>query len=144
MLVTRSAVGIALLLAAISDFRSMRIPNAIPAALAALFVVSVAVGDQSPLVPHLESFAVTAAIGSALYIANVWGAGDTKLMAATALFMIPGDLGRFGLVTSLAGGVIATTALVKQRVTSGSTARLAEIPYGIALAAGGLDWCVMH
>src|SRR3954470_5720200 len=115
VILTRLAVGVALILAAHSDLKSMRIPNAIPIALTFLFIASASLGYQDPLLPHVICFTVAGLIGVALYAGNVWGAGDTKLMAAIAIFMTPVELARFGLVTSLVGGLIATTVLIKRR-----------------------------
>jgi prepilin peptidase CpaA len=134
------AVGLLLIAAAAADVRSLRIPNVIPLTLAALFVLTAAAGLQQPLLPHLTSFGIASVLSLALFIGNIWGGGDTKLTAAVALFLVPAELLRFALVTSVSGGLLAVALLVaRHRQTA---AAKTHMPYGVALAAGGLDWCV--
>jgi prepilin peptidase CpaA len=143
VIATRMAIGGLLIIAAAYDIRSFRIPNVIPLLLALLFAGTWAVGAQGALTPHALSFACAGVVSVALFLANVWGGGDTKLTAAMALFLTPTELGRFLLVAALVGGVVAATILIVRRRNAAPTTRNTPLPYGVALAAGGLDWCVL-
>jgi prepilin peptidase CpaA len=126
--------------AALSDARSLRIPNIIPLALIALFVIACTAGLFRPLAPHLESFAIAALVGCFLFYRGIWGGGDAKLLAGLGLFLEPHDLFSLALVVAVAGGVVAALVLIEKAVKKQPAAH-AAIPYGIALAAGGLNWC---
>lgn len=127
-----------LIAAAVSDVRGFRIPNSITGALALLFIVSSAAGLYRPLTPHLVAFIIAAVIGAALFFANLWGGGDTKLLAGIALFVEPRDLVPLLLITALAGGVLATGLLLRRTFAGADLQHTDKIPYGVALAAGGL------
>ena len=64
------------------------------------------------------------------------GGGDVKLAAALALWFSPASAVKFLVVMSLAGGVLTlfVVALHRMRGKSGRP----EIPYGVAIAFGGL------
>ena len=67
------------------------------------------------------------------------GGGDVKLLAAGALWLGAAALGPFLLATVLAGGVLAVAFLLAgllRRRAAGAAA--ASLPYGIAIAAGGI------
>jgi prepilin peptidase CpaA len=77
------------------------------------------------------------------------GGGDAKLAAATALWLGWTPLADYGLVSALAGGALTLTILFARRIALPAVlasqtwiARLhnarSGIPYGIALALGGL------
>ena len=140
---TRFAIGALLVIAAAYDLRSFRIPNPIPLALIALFTLSVVIGVEGALPPHIVSFGIASLVGIGLFAGHIWGGGDTKLTSAFALFLTPGDLSRFFLVTTLTGGVIALLVLIAKRMGNEPRMKCASIPYGLALAVGGLDWCLL-
>jgi prepilin peptidase CpaA len=144
VIATRFAIGALLVVAAAYDLRSFRIPNPIPVALIALFAVSAAIGVQGTLSPHFASFGIASLLGFGLFAGHIWGGGDTKLISAFALFLTPSDLGRFLLVTTLVGGVIALLVLLAERMANDPRMDRVSIPYGLALAIGGLDWCLLH
>ena len=64
------------------------------------------------------------------------GGGDVKLAAALALWFAPGDTVRLIILMSLAGGVLtlAVLGLHRARKKEGRP----EVPYGVAIAFGGL------
>jgi prepilin peptidase CpaA len=61
------------------------------------------------------------------------------------LWIGPAGLPRFLLVMALTGGLVALAALLGRRAEAGSLRPLlrGHVPYGIAIAAGGLDWAAM-
>lgn len=142
-----------LVLAALGDLRSFRIPNPLPAALLALFAL-VAISLPLPIdgVSHGAAFVITLAVGLGLYVLGWLGAGDVKLMSAVALWAGLDLLPELAMVTVLGGGVLAL-ALVAARITIVRVAGLsgvdrdrlprliverARIPYGLPIAVGGL------
>jgi prepilin peptidase CpaA len=149
--------GAALLDGAISDLRRFRIPNRVPLWLLAAFVPMAAVaaqeqgqGQGQEWIGHLCVGLALFALGTLLFALKVWGGGDAKMLAAAGLVVGPSGLARFLLVMALTGGVLATIALLARRVPLGPPGplrrwgeRLAAsgaVPYGVAIAAGGLDW----
>jgi prepilin peptidase CpaA len=70
------------------------------------------------------------------FYAGMMGGGDVKLAAALALWFSPASTLKFLFLMSLAGGVLTllVVALHRMRGKSGRP----EIPYGVAIAFGGL------
>lgn len=67
---------------------------------------------------------------------NVMGGGDVKLAGALALWFAPYDTIRLIVIMSLVGGLLTLLVLAIHRAR-GKTGR-PEVPYGVAIAAGGL------
>lgn len=137
--------------AAVSDAASMRIPNWLTGTLALAFPVAAA-GTAMPL----ETLGLHFVVGFGVLIvcmglfATGWiGGGDAKFFAATALWLGPADVLGFTLISTILGGLL-TLALLSFRslpmpaplVTQSWLMRLHDpkegVPYGMALAAGGL------
>lgn len=139
---------ITLLLAAISDARSFRIPNIYPAAMVALFVVALLTGFgfDEPAWQHVAHFAIALAIGMILFHFDVVGGGDAKLYAATALWFGLSDGIRLFVLTTVTGGAIVLIRMgynllrIAFGSASGETTSIfkRKIAYGIAIAAGGI------
>lgn len=139
-----------LLVAACSDVATMKIPNWVCIALAAVFPV-VALMAGVPLATigfHLLWGFVMLAIGFLLFQINVFGGGDAKLIAAAAVWTGFAAFGPFLLWTALAGGVLALTLLVARHFVKPAEQRPAfvnrllkirgGVPYGVAIMTGGL------
>ena len=82
-------------------------------------------------------------IGLVLYGTGKMGAGDVKLIAATALWAGTEHTLAFIILTALAGGVVSLALLVRINygwVIGRPPAENAtkQVPYGVAIAAGGL------
>ena len=136
------AFAILLLWAAGEDVRRLIIPNWISLAIVGLYPVFVLTG---PAVSNWLLAAGVAAVvllgGLALFAARLMGGGDVKLMAAVALWAGPGGLPLLISVTAIAGGVVAAALVIVRWGTSrhqGRSARSGVMPYGVAIAAGGL------
>jgi prepilin peptidase CpaA len=139
--------------AALSDATSMTIPNWISAILAAAFFpVALLAGVPLPQIGLSVAIGLAALVIGATMFALRWiGGGDAKLFAASALWLGLSGLGAFLIWTALAGGALALALLSARRVSEltglpirkpGWVERLlapaGDIPYGIAIAAGGL------
>lgn len=141
-----------LLYAALSDAASFRIPNGASLGLAAAFALRVAVHPLSLgwLADGAAGIAVFAA--GVLLFARGWiGGGDVKFLAAVSLWAGPALLPSLLAVTGIAGGVLAAGAIaLTQARRMGAIAGVrgftlpatglagVRIPYGVAIAAGGL------
>lgn len=148
---TSEAVFVVLLgAAAISDMWNRRIPNVIPLVLAVAFPISLAVIGLPPDWPfHLLGAGLVFALGVVLFNRGLWGGGDVKLIAAAALWYGMDRLLIFLLAVSIAGGVLGLGTIVARlarsvipslasRGPSSRPLRRTEIPYGVAIALGGI------
>jgi prepilin peptidase CpaA len=104
------ASAVLLLLAGASDIAARRVPNRVPAALAAIGVVL-----------RVQSGDLIAALGCAFAVFIVafvcwqrgWlGGGDVKLLAAAALLVAPDRVPGLVIAVALAGGVLAAAYLL--------------------------------
>jgi prepilin peptidase CpaA len=127
--------ALALATAALTDLRSRTIPNAIPLVLMAAFPIAAWAAGMSAgqMAWHLAAGAAGLGVAAGLFAVRAWGGGDAKLAATAALWLGFAPLPRFVLVMALTGGGLALIMLLTQ-------GRRARIPYGIAIAAAGLDW----
>lgn len=139
----------ALLLAAAGwDLASFTIPNFIPAALAALFVVlAVASGlTLAAIGLHLLAGGIGLIAGFTLFALGYIGGGDAKLFAAVALLLGVHDAVAFALISALFGGGLTLGLIALRQVPLPQflwqpwILRLHDagegVPYGVALAAG--------
>jgi len=163
------AVGVLLLLifagllvaAAIEDVRRLRIPNVVSVAIALLYPAhALASPGQAEWLASLLIAGLSFGIGFCLFMMRVMGGGDVKLFAAATLWAGPDLFTVLLIVTALSGALIAVAMLAAgwlrpHEATTGqaasararpprSTAARHELPYGVAIAAGGLAVAVMH
>ena len=144
-----------LVLAAVNDAATYRIPNRISLAVGVLYPVHVLAAPEP--VPWMAAAAIAAAVflgGGVLFARRVLGGGDVKLMAAVALWAGPAGVLGVLVVTALAGGAMAL--LMMSPLRFGLALALDEagqpaardavlesvLPYGVAIAAGGIAVCV--
>jgi len=132
-------LAILLIYAAIVDVRTFTISNRLNLAIALLAPVSwLSVG--MPLWPDAAIIVAVAAGVFALlavaFYAGMMGGGDVKFAAALSLWFSPLSTLKFLVLMSIAGGVLtlAVLALHRLRKKQGRP----EIPYGVAIAFGGL------
>src|SRR3546814_8511013 len=104
-----------LLIAAVRDVQTYRIPNAVTLAVLILYPLHL---SYSPMpvdwISALAVFGVALLAGLALFACDALGAGDAKLLAAVLLWAGPGLAPAALLLMALAGGAIAlamTTSL---------------------------------
>jgi prepilin peptidase CpaA len=132
-------LAVILVVAAVIDVRTFTISNKLNltvALLAPLFWWSAAL----PLWPNIATQVALAGgvfllLAAAFYV-GVMGGGDVKLAAALALWFSPASTIKFLVVMSIAGGVL--TLLVVGWHSARKRQGRPEIPYGVAIAFGGL------
>lgn len=132
-------LAIALLAAALGDWRHLLIRNRLNGAIAAgapLFWLAAGVAPWPGMALQIGLALLVLAVCAALFAMRVLGGGDVKLLAALALWVPPATFADLVLVMALAGGGLAAAMLVlRGRMAPDAPA---SIPYGIAIAAGGL------
>ena len=132
-------LAVLLVVAAVVDVRTFTISNRLNLAvalLAPLYWLSVGL----PLWPDAAvQLAIAAGVfvllAGAFYV-GMMGGGDVKLAAALALWFAPVSTLHFLVLMSLAGGVLTLGLMVAHRMRG--KAGKPKIPYGVAIAFGGL------
>lgn len=142
---------IAMIIAALTDLFTFKIPNKVSIVLAATFFVwAMAIG--MPLQKfglHVALGAATLLVGFGLWNFKIFGGGDMKLLAAGALWMGPTAVLGFISLTTFAGGLLCVAILIYRSVVP-PKALLAHawamklhdkkvgVPYGVAIALSAL------
>jgi len=133
--------------AAISDLRTMRIPNWISLALVALFALWSIFGFIDAPGAHVLVALGVLLVTFGLFAANWLGAGDAKLLAALALWMGPQHIALFVGLVAILGGIFAAMLLsahwLAQRYAllndytafarSSEWMRAGKFPYGVPI-----------
>lgn len=130
-----------MLAAACIDGSSFRLPNPLTATVALAFPVWAAAQIDDPMHAawHASAGLAVLAVTAFAFWRGVMGGGDAKLLAACALWTGWSELPRFLITTSLAGGLLALIILCLRQPEERR-----RLPYGIAIAAGGLDFWLRH
>lgn len=161
-----------MILAALEDIRSRRIPNWLTGSVAALYPLYVLAAPASVAWASALGAAVAVFLmGWLLFARGIMGGGDVKLITAVTLWAGLEHLALFAAVTSLTGGILGIAGLMRERwqwrlaapfatlafariasfgratresskaaedVPGQGAASAPTLPYGIAVAAGGL------
>ena len=141
----------ALLVAAANDLYEFKIPNWISILLIITYPAAGLVLGASPQL-MLEGIVIgggALVIGFGLYAGRVFGGGDAKLVAAAAPWLGAGALGPFILNTAIAGLGLAIVMIMFRKMPIlpiyahapwliSLHERKNDIPYGVAIASGGL------
>lgn len=139
------ALAIALVIAAVTDFRSRQIANRLNAAIALgapLFWWASGMALWPDVAIQLGLAAATFAALCVLFALRAMGGGDVKLLAALALWIQPQLFLQLILIMALLGGVL-TILFGAWHIMRRQRERLA-IPYGIAISAAALLVLGMH
>lgn len=138
-----------LIAAAICDLRAFRIPNILPGILILLFGLMQII-EPSAIVPweNIAHFCVTLITGMFLFSRGWVGGGDAKLYAATSLWLPASSALAMLFFTTISGAVLAGLFIIARLVGLRKNVPKQDrrIPYGVAIAAGGigtaafLDW----
>ncbi|MBX6320794.1 MAG: prepilin peptidase [Rhodospirillaceae bacterium] len=151
-----------LIAAAVSDTRRLVVPNRYCLSIALLYAVHVlAARGTVDWRGGLTVGAASLAVGFVLFLLRLFGGGDAKLFAATSLWAGPALLPELVFGTAVAGAVLAFAYLMQRRVRAVAAPAAADaaaapqaspepdrrwqrtLPYGVAIAAGGVEIAVM-
>jgi prepilin peptidase CpaA len=140
--------------AIVSDFRNLVIPNWIVITLAAAFAAFAALYlEPATIAVHVGVAVAVFLVFCAFFVAGWIAGGDVKLIAAIGLWMGPGHVLDFMLLTALLGALLAIVLLqvkkydflahgalgsnpLYQRVSI--LAEHSQCPYGIAIGVAAL------
>lgn len=138
-------------LCAMHDATSFKIPNRYVAVLLAGWLPMVWLTDMSWQVAGVSAAmaGLILLVGFALFALGLLGAGDVKLLAATALWVAPAQMPTFLLATTFLGGVLSLVLLRLRSMPlpgfamqAGWLVQLHErervMPYGVAIAGGAM------
>lgn len=133
------------------DLLTMTIPNRISIALIAAFGVALPFSglDLSGVASHVGAGLLMLAVGIVMFSQGWFGGGDAKLMAAASLWVGLEYLMTYLLCVAVAGGLLVIAILLYRQIVLPPSlmqvewatrlhAKAGGVPYGIALAAGGL------
>jgi len=146
-----AAYVLPLVMAGVSDYAGLRIPNRLTGLYAALFpAAALLFGHDVDWLSHVAAGLAVLCGGVLLFACRILGGGDAKLLAATALWTGLGLLLPFLVLTALVGGAFAL-ALMVLRSPFGQASLFAvmrrlpdvakpesPIPYGIPIAIAGI------
>jgi prepilin peptidase CpaA len=162
--VTTVAFAVAMVVAAVVDLKSRRIPNALTiSALVAGLLLRAPLGLEAVGVGILGA-GLGLVLSGPFFLAGALGGGDVKLIGAVGAFMGPGRLIGACLLIALIGGVVALLDAARRGVlrialmnvvllvvgwlsrgrsqpppTLDSPSAM-TIPYGVPIAMGALAW----
>jgi prepilin peptidase CpaA len=133
------ALAAILVVAAVVDVRTFTISNRLNltvALLAPVYWDSVALSPWPGIAVQLAAGATVFLLLAGAFYAGMMGGGDVKLAAALALWFPPLGTIKFLILMSVAGGVLTLVVLALHRARKREGRP--EIPYGVAIAFGGL------
>jgi prepilin peptidase CpaA len=132
-------LAILLLVAAVVDVRTFTISNRLNLAIALLapaFWWSIGLPAWPNVAAQVAIAATVFGLLAVAFYTGMMGGGDVKLAAALSLWFSPLSTLRFLVLMSIAGGVLTLAVLALHRIRKKQGRP--EIPYGVAIAFGGL------
>jgi prepilin peptidase CpaA len=141
------AASLCLFWAAYSDIQQFRIPNQVSVLIAGLFFLFLFVNPNENFTWAAPAAALAVlCAGFALFTMGIVGAGDVKLLSALALWAGAENIAFLLVVATIAGAIVALTVSLSGAFTAyASGERVTRnllfkrpIPYGVAIACGGL------
>jgi prepilin peptidase CpaA len=159
-LLAGAVFSVMLLLAAVEDVRSRRIPNVLIAPLAVLGLIYSGLMPASFLgaLRGIEGLMVGLICWLPFYVFGWLGAGDVKMFAAAGAWLGPMRAIEGTFIAALLGAVVALLWMLRTRGVKnsfetlgiattlpgvltdspGSNTKARSVPYGVAMAAGAL------
>jgi prepilin peptidase CpaA len=150
-LLSVSLFPILMIIAGAGDALSLRIPNRLTLAMAALFFpMALATGmPWADIGQHMAMGLGLLILGFTLFSFGLFGGGDAKLLAAAGLWFGTAQALPFILFTALAGGVLALALGIWTLIsmsweihalpwTSHVKQLMPSVPYGYAFAIGAI------
>jgi prepilin peptidase CpaA len=143
-MIATAGFGALLVAASCFDVLSLRIPNVIPLGLVVLFALQLLVepGVHAPL-DHFLAMAVMLLILMPVFVLDMLGGGDVKLLAAVALWLGMQKLVGLLILVGIVGGIFALfwlamrwlvrTGLGDRRLPRSLQAR-APLPFALPIA----------
>jgi prepilin peptidase CpaA len=134
-----AALALMLLWAAVVDIRTRTIANGLNLAIALmapLFWWAMGVDLWPDAAIRVGVAAIVFLLLALAFYIGAMGGGDVKLAAALALWFAPGDTVLLIVLMSLAGGLLTVIVLIDHRLKKNQGRP--EVPYGVAIAFGGL------
>jgi prepilin peptidase CpaA len=131
---------VACAVAAASDLRTRKVPNAIPIALAIFGLAYNVFGGWRLALSAVAAGILVLIVGTLPFSLGAIGGGDVKLLSACACVFGLVQLLPLGIYTALLGGVVAVVILALRRF-----ARLdvnVRVPYAVAIA-GAVGWLAL-
>jgi prepilin peptidase CpaA len=158
-------VIVSLALAACLDVATRTIPNSIAAVVAVAGVTARMLTGPSAIAVSVAAAVVLFVFLLVLHARGMLGGGDVKLIVAVSFGLSLPSINRFIFITVIAGGVLAALHLLARRVLRGRPpsappprgasllrrvfraerwriARHGSLPYGVAIACGGI-WIIL-
>jgi prepilin peptidase CpaA len=132
----------ALIAAAVGDIRSRTIPNWLNLGIALAAIPFWYLSDLAfwpDVAIRIGVAAGVFAIFAAAFALGMMGGGDVKLLGAVALWLPPGAVLFLIIAMSLGGGALTLFMWARHKLKRSS--HTLEIPYGVAIAFGGL-WLI--
>lgn len=139
---THALVGVLgglMLLAAFTDVRRREIDNWLNATIALLAPLFWWASGYAPWPDMAIQFGIALvvfAVFTGLFAIGAMGGGDVKMLGALALWLPLRELFGMLFIMAIAGGILTVLMMIlhKLRKSEGNI----EIPYGVAIATGGL------
>lgn len=150
-----AGAAVLLAVAAAQDIAFRIIPNTVCAGL--VLVGLILRFDDGSIVRSVAFALLVFCCGILCWRRGMMGGGDAKLLGAAALVVPPQDIGSLLVLTALCGGALAVVYIVLSRVVQVAPARKtrfapgrilraerwrirrgAPLPYGVAIACGGI------
>lgn len=132
----------ALVAAAVGDLRTRTIPNWLNGAIAlgaVAYWIAAGLEPWPDMALRLAVAAAVFALFAGAFALGMMGGGDVKLLGAVALWLPPGAVLFLLVAMSLGGGALTIAMWIRHKVRRSS--HKLEIPYGVAIAFGGL-WLI--
>jgi prepilin peptidase CpaA len=144
-----------MIVAAMTDVTSFKIPNWLTGLIAAsFFPMALLIGmPLNEFMWHVAAGLILFFVGYALFALGMFGGGDSKLMAAAGLWFGTSQTVQFLTLTALAGGILALIIggrmifeklSAAKRTTQDATVQSGlktmqpKLPYGFAIAVGAI------
>ena len=127
---------------AISDFRTLHIPNWASVFVAAAFLSAALLGRMEPaaLAAHYGVGLALLIGGALLFARGLIGGGDAKMLAAGGVWFGTGGLAPYLILVTLLGGALGIAVLVMRKLPvpkpawlDGNGAQSRAVPYGVAI-----------
>lgn len=149
--------ALVMLIAALNDVRTYRISNGLCLALAGFFPLFVLTAPHEVYwTQHLLVAGAVLLVGFSMFALGLLGAGDVKMLTATALWAGPKLIATLLVITTIAGGLLAAAFagaalwhkyagrknMGEKELESGPWHKT-PVPYGVAIACGGVSALLM-